>query len=165
MQVNQMPPMTIETRMKVLNIIWIALMGSVLALGFIVFNLPPPPPDATPVDHSVFMQMLGGVAVAAAIASFLLPGYLLKLRPANATAASKDPEFLALSAYFVAFLVQQALRESVATLGFVLVVTTHNKDLFLYFGGASLLLQLIGKPSVEKIREIAQSARMPNRPS
>lgn len=162
MQMNQMPPMSPEVRLKVLNIIWIFLLASLVPLGIIIFYLTPPPsPDAVPVDNTMFIQVMGAAAVMAGVMSFILPKFFMDLpmlRQYQPGMAS--PEYVAGSRYFTGWLIQQALRESIATFGFLLANVAHDPSFFLYFGGASLVLQIMGKPSAEKLNELTQKARM-----
>ncbi len=159
-QPAQTGPFNLEAQMKLMRIVWFALIFSVFVLGHLVYNMPPPAEPPPTIDHSIQINMFGGVSVLMAIMSFVLPGLIMNGRLRVKLPPSSDPTRNAYSTYFMAWIVGQALRESIATLGFVTAITTHNKDYFAYFAVASMVLQFIGMPQIAKVRELEQKLRM-----
>ncbi len=141
------------------QIVWIAILFSVGMLWFLSTQMTLP--EGVSAGYETTLPLFAIVAAGSAIASFVLPSFMLKglIRSRPATS---DPAAFARQAFFVPFMIKLALRESIAVLGFVLVASGAPQQIFLYFGSAAAILLMMAKPSIEQIKEIEHQLRISN---
>lgn len=145
--------------LQIAKIIWIAILFSVGLLWFLSTRMARP--DSMPPAEDPLMTVLSAAALGAAAASFVLPNFLIRSQ-IRMGSRGQDPALVASRIFYVPFIVQLALRESIAVFGFQLVAIGYPPETFLYFGSPAAILILLAKPTGEKIKEIEHQLRMPS---
>jgi hypothetical protein len=143
-----------------LTIIWAALLGSLLAYGFIVFQISngQQPKDLDP----VFVYALGGVAVGTMV---IIPFLRSKLLPPMKEASSlnetvpEDPQVAkAVARVYSASIVSWAMSESIAIYGLLLAFLSFQPKFFFVFAGGSVANFVIYRPRKELLLGAARAA-------
>lgn len=120
-----------------------------------------PAPTQSTERNDVTLQLFAGIAAILAIASFVLPNFIIQAQ-IRAGTKGQDATQVARQIFFPAFVIRLALRDAIAVLGFVLASQGAGQQIFLYFGSAAAILIMLAKPSEEQIKEIEQKLRLPN---
>ncbi|MBX9769550.1 MAG: hypothetical protein K2X47_19900 [Bdellovibrionales bacterium] len=150
--------------MQMLAIVSGALMFSVVQVAVIGFLFFGPLPGATAPTFAELTQspnILGLLAASAFsfVLSFVVPKLILKSTLADLpqkTSFSLEKELL--PKFFPSHLVRFALLESVAILGLVLTLLTHNTMLVVGYAVISLLMMALFFPTKEKVTSQIQGA-------
>ena len=151
---------------KTVRIMWGALTFSCVLLGLMTVMVPSPVADAP--DGS-FVAMFAGLALAVAIASFVLPARIYATNVAQVRAEKVEPEPTAsgpgaarfahpeqeagraMGIAFTTFIMSMALSEAVALLGFVLHMRGAPMTISSAFIAAGALLQVARFPSIPRL--------------
>jgi hypothetical protein len=150
----------IEQQVKTLTIVYLALIASVGAYGFIAFQVAgaQEPKELPP----LFFEMLVGVSVATMAMIPLLRKKLLPPMKEATSLSEKVPETdetrAATAKLFSASVVTWALCESIAIYGLILAFMSAQPKYFLGFAAASIVNLLIYRPSREQILAAARAA-------
>jgi hypothetical protein len=139
-----------------------ALLVSQLVYGYLAFKVFAVQPGRGSMPDALPYVL---IAVAASELLIAIPVLRKRLMPARRDAKAIDepiPDSPAvggvLGRLFVAQIVTWGMCESIAILGLVLVITSHDPRYYLGFAGASVVGFVVYRPSGELVRAVARAA-------
>lgn len=176
----------VEQRFKIARIVWFAFMASPLLFAFLLSQNAGAPVEGAATDNHLLMPFalvaLTCLVMSRILPEMLLKNAIKQIRAEPLTEDGmravtykgrrvyKDediPKYLALEPgdqlmvrasgpYFTMKIVQFALCESAATLGFVLAHNSHSLQLFFPFGAAAMLGLAISGPSSARLSQLVR---------
>jgi len=156
MSVNPPPFKNQESGMSLFLILWAALFfGSVmyLPIGFSIIK-------NSALEHRMIdLSNLQGVltlsiSIVLGVLSFVIPSFLLNSQKRDLQKSSKTPEFQELkSRFFAPFIIRIALSDSIAVLGFMNAVMSHDYYRMVPNLALSTFCFLMAFPSEAKIKD------------
>jgi hypothetical protein len=168
----------VAQRLRVLKILWLAPLLSLVAYAAVLFQLrapwhPPALPSAPGLSPSALLGALALCAIAAAVASFVVPPVVLRMTLRKLGGSSRPEDSLGgvsgdassrlserdVKVYTTPFLLGIALSESVAVSGFALGFVGYRATLFAPFFVAGAVLMLVRYPSAARVAAALAAVR------
>ncbi|PLX27300.1 hypothetical protein C0581_03525 [Candidatus Parcubacteria bacterium] len=147
-----------------MNLIWgIFLIAPIFYMGVLYkITMTGTELSSTP-PNNAFVSTLVIISIVIGMLSFFFPDFLVKKMTSQIKLQNHHPnqpldkmdekereDMRLITAYFVSFLLKNAMAESIAIYGLVLGVMTDDLKLFLYFAVPSILLLIIHRPNIEQ---------------
>lgn len=141
-------------RLKQLHLVFLALLGSLLAYLAVAYAVTMEGTDPPGTDIGVILPILAVMGLGSLAASFVLRGALLRSRLAKLPAEITEAEVGQVAgATFTPSILGWALCESAAIYGLVLFFLSHRWELFLPFWGAGLIAMILQAPSLRAVED------------
>ena len=144
-----------QSKILVLRSVWIAMLGSTFIYGY-VLKMQSANWSASELALDSFAIAFAGVAVLAALASFVLPIVIAK----NIKVSPDATQDQKISAYFMPFVLMLVFSEAVALMGFALSILKQNPNYYNPFLAVAALLILIRFPTEDKVNQFLAASQV-----
>ncbi|UCG78464.1 MAG: hypothetical protein JSV21_01110 [Nitrospirota bacterium] len=157
---------TLETSMKVNNVIWAAMLAS-LGVYVILVNAMEPPESGT-VDVGDSLPVITYALMAVSVIIAVLSRYIKKImlgspsKPSllsGATGAGANKDMSMVAKYSSTLMVSLAMAESIGVFGLVLYFMGATRDVFYLFIAASALLIITYKPKMSELEDLVKRTK------
>lgn len=157
-------PANPDAAWRVQTILFAALVMSTVIYSGVLFMLLQQPASAPPLDSSIMLPALGGIAFLLLVVGFFLRR---KLMPplgdepwrGDSTAKLTDAQGAALAKLFSANIIAWAMSEAIAVFGLILGMTCRDLNLFFPFLALSWVSFGLNRPQREVLDRVISGAR------